>query len=77
MCSATILPRDIVMIADLVTVVGVEGLVAYGALDFLDDLVGEPIVTLEKLLVVVEAHRLCLEAPQLTNDPLHTIITHP
>ena len=51
--SATILHRDILMIADLVRVVGGEGLVAYVAFDFLDELVPEPIVPLETLLVVV------------------------
>ena len=65
------------MIHNLVRVVGVEGFVADEALDFLVEIVGEASLPLQSLLVVIEFHCLLLEAPQLSDHPLHTIIPHP
>ena len=76
-CSATILSGDMLEIQDLVRVVGVEGPVAYVALYFLVNVVGQTIFALQTLLVIEDCHRLCLQAPQLTYQPLPTILPHP
>ena len=64
-CSAPILPRHMVMIADIVGVVSVEGLVAYVAQGLIEVFVGEASVALQPFLVIVELHRLLLELHQL------------
>ena len=66
-----------VVVPDLVGVVGVEGLVADVAGGLIEVFVGEPIVPLETILVVGDGHHLRLEAPKLTNQPLHAILPHP
>ena len=76
-CNAPVLPRDVLMIADLVRVVGVEGLLADMALVFLVEVVGEPSVPMQPIIVVIEVHCLLLEAPQLSDQSLHTILPHP
>ena len=67
--------RDMVMIADHVRVVAVEGLEAYMALGYLFEFVCEPSVSLQPLLLVIERHHLRLESPQLTNQLFKTILT--
>ena len=76
-CCAPVLPRDMVVVPDLVSVVGVEGLVADMAEGLIVEFVGEPSIPLQSLLVVVELHCVLLEAHQLGYQPLHAILHHP
>ena len=65
------------MIADLVRVVGVEGLVADVAQSLLVVHVRNSIMPLGTHLIVVECHRLRLESPHLSDKPLDAILPHP
>ena len=74
MRNARLLPRDMVMIPDLVRVVGVEVVVPDVALSHLVEVEGEPVVPLHALLVVLECHCLRLEPPLLLKQPLAAIL---
>ena len=76
-CGAPVLPRDVIVVPDLVRVVGIEGLVAYVAEDLIVVFVGEAGVPLQPFLIVVELHRLLLELHQLGDQPLNAILPHP
>ena len=75
-CSPILLPRDMVVVADIVCVVCVEGLVRYMAVGVLIVAVSEPIIPLQAILIVVEPHRLLLKGPQLFNEPFDAILPH-
>ena len=65
MCGSPVLPRDVIVVANLVCVVSVEGLLADVASRLVVEFVGEASIPLQHLLVVVERDRILLEVPHL------------
>ena len=76
MRCAPILPRDMVVITDLVCVVSVEGLLADLAVRLVVVVAGEPVVPLEPLLVRVERHLHVLEFLHLIPEQHSTVLPH-
>ena len=76
MSRAPVMLRDIVVIAELVTLACIDWIDSNMIVVYLEEAVAEPILPLQAVLVVIETNRGLLEVPKLLSEPFDTVVHH-